>query len=261
VDWRAITPPEWLQADEKAIAALGKLEAGTSYEKEYIRPDGTRVPILITLTRLPGPDEQIAAFILDITDRKLKEQELLEKEVQYRNLANAGLALIWTAGTDKLCTYFNEPWLKFTGRTLEQELGNGWTEGVHPDDLERCVNIYVRAFDQRQSFDMDYRLRHADGEYRWIRDMGTPNYDAGGEFVGYIGHCFDITEQRRTQEEIRRLNENLEKTVNERTAELKQTIAQLEETNRVFVGREMKMAELKARIAELEKTKDAAHRS
>ncbi|PKN17012.1 MAG: hypothetical protein CVU71_17860, partial [Deltaproteobacteria bacterium HGW-Deltaproteobacteria-6] len=96
VDWRAITPPEWLQADEKAIAALGKLEAGTSYEKEYIRPDGTRVPILITLTRLPGPDEQIAAFILDITDRKLKEQELLEKEVQYRNLANAGLALIWT---------------------------------------------------------------------------------------------------------------------------------------------------------------------
>jgi PAS domain S-box-containing protein len=199
-----------------------------------------------------GKPIQFIGTIMDITDRRRKEQELREKEVQYRNLANAGLALIWTSGPDKLCTYFNEPWLKFTGRTLDQELGNGWTEGVHPDDLERCVNIYISAFDQRQSFDMEYRLRHADGEYRWIRDMGTPNYSAGGKFVGYIGHCFDITEQRRAEEEIRKLNENLERMVFERTAELKQTIAQLEETNRVFVGRELKMAELKVRIAELE---------
>jgi len=193
-----------------------------------------------------------SGYNTDITDHKHKEQELLEKEVQYRNLANAGLALIWTSGPDKLCNYFNEPWLKFTGRTLEQELGNGWTEGVHPDELERCVNIYVSAFDQRQSFDMEYRLKHASGEYRWIRDMGTPNYSAGGEFVGYIGHCFDITESKRAQEEIRKLNDDLEQKVQKRTTELTQIIAQLEETNKIFVGRELKMVELKKRIAELE---------
>jgi len=252
VDWRAITPPEWFAADEKAIAALREQGVSASYEKEYIRPDGTRVPIFLALTLMPGPGEQIAAFVLDITDRRQKEQALLEKEVQYRNLANTGLALIWTAGPDKLCTYFNEPWLKFTGRTLEQELGNGWTEGVHPDDLERCVNIYVGSFDRRQSFDMEYRLRHADGEYRWIRDLGTPNYSGSGEFVGYIGHCFDITQTKKAEEEIRKLNDELEQKVQERTAELKRTIAQLEETNKIFVGRELKMVELKKQIQKLE---------
>lgn len=253
VDWRAITPPEWLPADEKAIAAVREHGTSAPYEKEYIRSDGTRVPILIALTLLPDPDEQIAAFVLELTTLKRKEQELREKEIQYRNMANAGLTLIWTSGRDKLCSYFNQTWLTFTGRTLEQELGNGWTQGVHPEDLERCVKTYVNAFDQHQPFDMEYRLRRADGQYRWIRDLGTPNYSAGGEFIGYIGHCFDITGQKRSEEEIHKLNENLERMVNERTAELKKTIAQLEETSKVFVGRELKMMELKKRIAELEK--------
>jgi PAS domain S-box-containing protein len=129
--------------------------------------------------------------------------ELREKELQYRNLANSGLALIWTSGPDKLCNYFNEPWLKFTGRTMEHEMGNGWTEGVHPDDLDRCIEIYMSAFDRHDPFDMEYRLRHASGEYRWIRDMGTPNFNSEGEFTGYIGHCFDVTEHRKADEELR----------------------------------------------------------
>jgi PAS domain S-box-containing protein len=138
-------------------------------------------------------------IITDITDRKIAEAELREKEVQYRNLANSGLALIWTSGTDKLCNFFNQPWLKFTGRTLEQELGNGWAEGVHPDDFDACLKTYVAAFDKQETFDMEYRLRHVSGEYRWIRDMGSPNYNGNGEFIGYIGHCFDITERKKTE--------------------------------------------------------------
>lgn len=126
---------------------------------------------------------------------------------------------------------------------------------MHPDDLDRCVQIYVTAFDQRESFDMDYRLRHAGGEYCWIRDLGTPNYNVNGEFVGYIGHCFDITGQKHAEEEIRKLNCELEQKVQERTTKLERTIAQLEETNKIFVGRELRMAELKKRIAELEETK------
>ncbi len=135
-------------------------------------------------------------IISDITDRKLAEIELKEKEVQFSNLANSGKALIWTSGPDKLANYFNEPWLQFTGRKLEQELGNGWTNGVHPDDLEDRLQTYTSAFDKRENFDMEYRLRHSSGEYRWIFDMGIPNLNSAGEFIGYIGHVFDITLQK-----------------------------------------------------------------
>lgn len=194
-----------------------------SGELTLIRKDQTRFPAELTISTFTDHFGQtrVSIIIRDITDRKRKEQELREKEFQYRNLADSGPALIWTSGTDKLCTYFNQPWLIFTGRTLEQELGNGWAEGVHPDDLDRCVKIYVGAFDQRQSFDMEYRLRHASGEYRWIRDLGTPNYSGSGEFIGYIGHCFDITEAKRAQEEIRRLNRELERKIADQTRELR----------------------------------------
>ncbi len=253
VDWRALTPPEWLPADENAISEMYEKGTCTPYEKEYQLRDGSRISVLLTDALLPGPEEQIVAFALDITDRKRADEALRERENQYRNLADAGFALIWTSGTDKLCNYFNQPWLNFTGRTLEQEIGNGWTQGVYPDDLDRCVSIYVTAFDKREAFDMEYRLRHVSGEYKWIRDLGKPNYDIKGIFIGYIGHCFDITERREAQEKISKLNESLEKKIEERTSELQKTIALLEETNRVFVGRELKMAELKERIEKLEK--------
>jgi len=153
---------------------------------------------------------RIDGIASNITDRKRKEIELLEKEVQYHNLANSGLALIWTAGTDKLCNYFNESWLKFTGRSLEQELGNGWAEGVHPDDFDSCLKTYITAFDNREKFDMEYRLRHVSGEYRWISDLGTPNYNSNGEFIGYIGHCFDITDHKQAEQELIKAKEHAE---------------------------------------------------
>jgi diguanylate cyclase (GGDEF)-like protein/PAS domain S-box-containing protein len=139
----------------------------------------------------------------EIAQRIQTEDELREKEVQYQNLADSGIALIWTSGTDKLCNYFNLPWLRFTGRTLEQELGSGWTEGLHPEDYDFCLQTYVVAFDKREEFSMEYRVRHASGEYRWIQDMGTPNFNSSGEFVGYIGHCFDITERKKLEEQLR----------------------------------------------------------
>lgn len=139
----------------------------------------------------------------EISQRKLAEEALREKEVQYRNLADSGIALIWRSGTDKLCNYFNLPWLKFTGRTLEQELGNGWAEGVHPDDRNRCLETYITAFDKREAFDMEYRVRDVSGKYRWLRDLGVPNYNSAGEFIGYIGHCFDITDLKLTEEQLR----------------------------------------------------------
>jgi len=156
----------------------------------------------------------LTVFVIDISERQRAELELQEKEESYRTLADSGSALIWTAGRDKKCDYFNQPWLKFTGRTLDQELGDGWTEGVHPDDLARCVEIYTEAFDRRASFSLDYRLRRHDGEYRWIEDVGTPRQDSGGNFLGYIGHCLDISERKQAEAALRLQSSALEAAAN-----------------------------------------------
>ncbi|MDP2218372.1 MAG: PAS domain S-box protein [Methanolobus sp.] len=126
---------------------------------------------------------------------------LIESEQNYRTLADTGQALIWTSGTDKLCNYFNLPWLQFTGRSLEQELGNGWLEGVHPDDIDKAGRTYSDAFDKHERFTMEYRLLRHDDEYRWILDDGSPRYDSIGKFIGYIGHCLDITERKLAEDE------------------------------------------------------------
>jgi PAS domain S-box-containing protein len=117
-------------------------------------------------------------------------------------VADYAPVLVWMSGTDGLCTHFSKAWLDFTGRSLHQELGNGWTEGVHPDDLERCMGIYLQAFERRQSFQMEYRLRRHDGEYRWILDIGDVRFSPSGSFEGYAGIVFDETE-RKAAEEIR----------------------------------------------------------
>ena len=140
--------------------------------------------------------------VQDITERKRAEDALRESELHFRTLANGVNALIWTAGTNKLCDYFNDRWLDFRGRTLSEELGDGWNEGVHPEDLQRVLDIYFSSFDQRQTFNMEYRLRLADGEYRWIHDNGTPRFDSKGNFIGYIGFCYDITEKRAHQNQL-----------------------------------------------------------
>ncbi len=146
--------------------------------------------------------------------------ELRESEQHFRNLANGGSTLIWTSGLDSGCNYFNEPWLRFTGRTTAQEMGSGWAEGVHPDDVAACLKTYESAFDRRQPFTMEYRLRRADGEYRWLRDDGNPRFDTMGRFLGYIGFCVDISEQKGNAGELNIYRRHLELLVDERTREL-----------------------------------------
>lgn len=114
---------------------------------------------------------------------------------QYKLIVESSPNMIWRAGTDGKCNYFNQTWLKFTNRTIEQEFGYGWAEGVHAEDFERCLQIYNDAFAKRESFEMEYRLRRFDGEFRWINDRGVPAYDGEGNFVGYIGSCIDVTEK------------------------------------------------------------------
>ncbi len=165
------------------------------------RKDGTPVPVELGIN--PLETEQgtwMLNSIVDVTERRRSEAALHESEERFGNMADTAPVMIWVSGPDKLCTFFNKVWLDFTGRTMEQELGSGWTASVHPDDLDRCLDTYSTAFDARGDFQMEYRVRRRDGEFCWILDNGVPRFAPDGAFAGYIGSCIDITENKRTQE-------------------------------------------------------------
>lgn len=143
-------------------------------------------------------------------DSTVDEVSRLQAQVDaFRAMADSHPALLWSSDTTGLCTEFNRSWLLFRGRSLEEEFGVGWLEGVHPDDSERCMSTYLEAFGRRESFEMEYRLQRADGIYRWILDRGAPRETVDGEFAGYIGSCVDITEHRRREEELTHAKETL----------------------------------------------------
>jgi PAS domain S-box-containing protein len=146
----------------------------------------------------------------DIDDQKRNEQVLRESEQRFQTLADTAPVMVWMSEPDTLCSFFNKPWLEFTGRAIEQELGNGWTDNVHPDDIERCLDTYLTHFHKQHPFRMEYRMHRANGEYRWMLGTGVPRYTPDGSFAGYIGSCIDITERRESEMLLREEAETLE---------------------------------------------------
>jgi PAS domain S-box-containing protein len=167
-------------------------------------------------------------LIQDITEERRRTAALSETETRFQNMADVSPVLLWMAGTDSLCNFFNQTWLDFTGRKLEQELGVGWAEGVHVEDFQRCIDTYMAAFNARRRFEMEYRLRRADGEYRWLLDRGAPRFAADGSFAGYIGSCVDITDFKVLENELRRSVESRDDFISVASHELKTPLTSLQ---------------------------------
>jgi PAS domain S-box-containing protein len=140
-----------------------------------------------------------------VEEHRRDEQVLRESEKRFRLVADTAPVLIWMSGTDKLCSFFNRGWLRYTGRSFAEELGYGWVSGVHPEDVQHCIELYSASFDARVDFEVEYRLRRFDGEYRWLVDYGVPRFEPDGNFCGYIGSCVDITERKSSAESLQTL--------------------------------------------------------
>ncbi len=217
-EYRETIKGEWQRRVEKAVIEKTDIEP---LEASVRCKDGSYRHIEFHLAAFE--DSNLIKFV-DLTDRRRAELQLRESEERFRLVANTAPVLIWTSGTDKKCDYFNNPWLEFTGRSLEAELGDGWAEGVHLDDSNQCLQTYSEAFDRKESFEMYYRLRRHDGEYRWLLDKGVPRFNSDGSFAGYIGSCIDITERKLAEESL---------------ATIGRRLIEAHEEERTWIGREL----------------------
>ncbi|MFZ1219293.1 MAG: PAS domain-containing protein [Chthoniobacterales bacterium] len=186
---------------EKAIRGS---TGGDEYEREYriVTPTGeTRWMAGYGSVELDakGRPAFMRGVTRDITPGKLTEEALRESEARFRTVADVAPVMIWMSGPEKEGVFFNKGWLEFTGRTIDQELGEGWLKGVHPEDLPNCLDVCGTAFRKREPFTVEYRLRRKDGEYRWLLDTGAPRFEADGTFLGYIGSCIDIGERKQAE--------------------------------------------------------------
>jgi PAS domain S-box-containing protein len=190
------------QRIEQLVGFVG--DQGGEYEGEYrvVRPNG-ETRWIAGRGRVEFDPSGKPVFMRgvsrDITLRKHAEDALRESEARFRIVADVAPVMIWMSGPDKEGVFFNKGWLEFTGRTVDEELGAGWLEGVHAEDLPSCLDVCGTAFGKREPFTVEYRLRRKDGEYRWLLDTGTPRFEPDGVFLGYIGSCIDITERRQAE--------------------------------------------------------------
>jgi PAS domain S-box-containing protein len=200
------TPQALTLADDRTSRALAGEELPSIFAAEILRKDGSVVPIEVRsrfIRDAEGHPTGIQGIFRDLTERRRADAALRESEACFRTLANAAPVMLWMAGLDAGRTFFTQPWLELTGRTLEHERGSGWLAGMHPEDVPPYQERSLTAFHARQPFCLAYRLRRADGVYRWVLETGVPHHTAEGAFAGYMGACLDITERKQAEADLR----------------------------------------------------------
>ena len=231
----------WNDDDQRARVVKELLEKGEVRERELtMKNKAGRVfwgSYSAVVVEIRG-EKHLLSLVTDIGERKKVEEALQESEERFRLMADAAPVIIWEAGPDARLTFLNKAGLDYTGKSLQQELGDGWMQGVHPEDFDLCIATYLSAFHERRNFALEYRLLRADGEYGWVAETGVPRLDKNGNLIGYVGTCVDITEQKRVRGELQQANLMLAQRVAERTAELSETVERLrnEIAERISMG-------------------------
>jgi PAS domain S-box-containing protein len=196
-------PPEHLDEEPEILARLRRGERIDHYQTVRMTKDGRLLDISLTISPIRNSLGEIVGaskIARDITDQKRAEQALKATDARFRIMADNAPVLIWMADTTRACTWFNKTWREFTGRPLEDELGFGWTQNVHADDLERCLQVFTSAAETRTPFKVEFRLGRHDRQWRWLLNHGTPLFEGpDGSFSGFIGTCIDITDFRQAQ--------------------------------------------------------------
>jgi PAS domain S-box-containing protein len=211
--WEAVHDPGILPAFKQTWNR--SLASGEPFEMEFpLRAsDGCFRWFLTRIIPVRDGVRQVSRWFgtaTDIDELKRSREALIESEARFRSMADSAPVMIWVSAIDKTFTWFNKPWLGFTGNSLDRELAHGWSHGIHSSDLERCVETYRSCFDSRKDFVMEYRRRRHDGEWRWVLSHGTPRLGGKGEFLGYIGSCVDIHDRREMEQHLRRANTDLQ---------------------------------------------------
>jgi PAS domain S-box-containing protein len=202
-----LCPPNRLDEVPAMLDRIARGEHVRNVETVQRRKRGDRIDVSLTISPVKEADGSVmgaSAITRDVTERKRIEAALRESEARFRMMADTAPVMVWMAGPDTHITFVNKRWLEFTGRTLQEEIGDNWFTGIHAHDLERCRESYLAALKSEQPFTMEYRLRRLDGEYRWVVDTGIPLFEADGRFGGYIGTCVDLTERKDMEDQLRR---------------------------------------------------------
>jgi PAS domain S-box-containing protein len=230
LDWRQLQ--RWGISEKRAPAGTTILFREPTAWERYQRYIVGSIALVLLQSLLIG------GLLVQQRRRRRVEAALRESEANFRVMADTAPVMIWRSGANKQCDFFNQPWLTFTGRTLDQELGDGWADGVHPDDVADCLSAYRAAFDRREPFRMEYRLRRADGEFRWVLDIGVPRFEADSRFAGYIGSCLDITDRKQSEQAMAQSREALQNS-NQQIWDMAGRLIRAQEAERTRIARDL----------------------